>query len=88
MMLNFSGKVLGSQPNKINGRVKIPEQIEFFYHVKRYNDANSAVRKYKGTDLYLLQPAIFPSDPLDTMDVRYLNYFNALVISPLKNHLK
>ena len=36
------------------------------YHVKRYNDANSVVRKYKGTYLYVLPPAIFPSDSLDT----------------------
>ena len=34
------------------------------YHVKGYNDANSVVRKYKETDLYLLPPAIFPSDLL------------------------
>ena len=42
------------------------------YHAKRYNDANSAVMKYKGIDLYLLPPAIFPSDPLDIIDMRYL----------------
>ena len=58
------------------------------YHVKQFNDDNSIVRKYKGTDLYLLPPSIFPSDYLDTMDVRYLNYFNAPVISPLKKALK
>ena len=57
------------------------------YHVKRYNDANSAVRTYKGIDLYLLPPSIFLSDPLDTMDVRYLNYSNAPVILPLENDL-
>ena len=57
------------------------------YHVQRYNDADSAVRKHKGTELYLLPPAIFPIDPLDTMDVRYLNYSNAPIISPLKKAL-
>ena len=58
------------------------------YHIKRYNDVNYAVRKYKETNLYLLPPAIFPSDTLDTTDVRYLNYSNAPVISPLKKTLK
>ena len=58
------------------------------YHVQRYNDRDSAIRKYKGTDLYLLPPAIFPSDPLDTMDVRYLNYSNAPIVHPLKKALK
>ena len=58
------------------------------YHVQRYNDIESAIRKYKGVDLYLLPPAIFPSDPLDTMDVRYLNYSNAPIVHPLKKALK
>ena len=40
------------------------------YHVQRYNDTDSSIRKYKGTDLYILPPAIFPCEPLDTMDVR------------------
>ena len=44
------------------------------YHVKRYNDANCSARKYKGTYLYFLPPAIFPNDSLDTIDVRSLNY--------------
>ena len=35
-----------------------------------------------------MPPAIFPSDSLDTMDVRYLNYSNAPILSPLKKSLK
>ena len=58
------------------------------YHVQHYNEIDSAVRKYKGTDIYLLPPAIFPSDPLDTIYVRYLNYSNAPIVSQLKKHLK
>ena len=46
------------------------------------------MRKYKGTDLYLLPPAIFPSDPIDTMDARYLNYSNAPIVHPLQKALK
>ena len=57
------------------------------YHVQRYNNKDSAIRKYKGTDLYLLPPAILPSDPLDTMNVRYLNYSNAPIVHPLKKAL-
>ena len=52
----------------------VNDLIRDSYHVKRYNDASTAVSKYKGTDLYLMPPAIFPSDLLDTMDVRYLDY--------------
>ena len=58
------------------------------YHVKRYNDANSTVRKYKRINLYLLPPAIFPSDPLNEMNVWYLNYSNKPIISLLKKVLK
>ena len=36
----------------------------------------------------MLPLATFPSDPLDTMDVRYLNYFNAPIIYSLKKTLK
>ena len=36
----------------------------------------------------MLPAAIFPSDPLDTMDVRYLNYSNAPIVHPFKKALK
>ena len=39
-----------------------------FYEVKRYNKTDSAVRKYKGAELYLLPPAILTHDTLDTTD--------------------
>ena len=58
------------------------------YEVKRYNDPESASRKYKGTELYLLPPAIFPHEPLDMMDERYLNYSHAPIVSPLKKSLR
>ena len=56
--------------------------------MQQYNDPDFAIRKSKGTDWYLLPPAIFPSDPLDTMYVRYLNYSNAPIVSPLEKSLK
>ena len=57
------------------------------YSVRRYNHPESSVRKYKAQDLYLLPPHLFPSEELDTMDVRYLNYSHAPVPSPLKKPL-
>ena len=57
------------------------------FAVQRYKEPSSAIRKYKATELYLLPPALFPSDPLDTMDERYLNYEHAPVVSPLQKPL-
>ena len=64
-----SGEV-GKLSNKVRGPFIILGDLGGdSYHVQQYNDKDSAVIKYKGTDVYLLPPAIFPSDPLDTMDV-------------------
>jgi hypothetical protein len=57
------------------------------YKVRRYNEPNSATRKYKATELYLLPPTIFPAEPLDTMDQRFYNYEHAPIVSPLKKAL-
>ena len=38
--------------------------------------------------MYLLSPALFLSDPLDTPDQRYLNYEHAPIVHPLKKALK
>ena len=91
--VQVQSKLDNGEVGKLSYRARGPFQIiedlgSDSYHVKRHNNANSVVRKDKGTELYLLPPAIFPSDPLDTMDMRYLNYFNAPVISPLKWALK
>jgi len=65
---------VGKLPYKVRRPFQIVEDLgNNSYHVQRYNYADSVVRKHKGTDLYLLPPAILPSDPVDTMDVRYLN---------------
>ena len=58
------------------------------YLVQRYNTQDAPTRKYKGTELYLLPPSIFPHNPVDTMDQRYLNFSNAPIVSPLKNQFK
>ena len=58
------------------------------YEVQRYNSSSSAPRKYKGTELYLLPPNLFPCEPMDTMDERYLNSEHAPMVSPLLQPLK
>ena len=77
--VHIQSKLDNGEVGKLSYRARGPFQIiedlgSDSYHVKRYNDASTAVSKYKGTDLYLMPPAIFPSDLLDTMDVRYLDY--------------
>ena len=72
--IQVQSKLNNGEVSKLSYRVRGPFQIiddleSDSYHVKRYNDSNSAVRKYKGTDLYLLPPAIFPSDPLYTDNI-------------------
>ena len=91
--IQVQSKLDNGKVGKLSYRTREPFQIiedlgGDSYDVTRYNDASAPVRKYKGTDLYLLPPAIFPCDSLDTMDVRFLNYSNAPVISPLKKSLK
>lgn len=58
------------------------------YTVRRYGLPNSEPRKYKGTDLFLLPPAIFPNDPLDTIDCRYLNFDHVPLVDPMQPFLK
>ena len=53
------------------------------FEVQRYGEEGSATRKYKNTELYLLQPALFPSETLDTMDQGYLDCNNSPIVAPL-----
>ena len=57
------------------------------YEVQRHDKPDGAVRKYKSADLYLLPPSLYPPEPVDTMDQRYLNYENAPIVSPLRKPL-
>ena len=43
------------------------------FEVQCYGKPDSAVRKYKNIELYLLPLALFPSKVLDTIDERYLD---------------
>ena len=58
--------------------------MDYLYYFKRYNNNSSVVRKYKGLELYLFTPSLFPNKPLETMDQRYLNCSNAPISSLLK----
>ena len=53
------------------------------FHVQLYGDSSAPLRKYKNTELYLLPPVMFPSEVLDTVDQRFLDYEHAPVVSPL-----
>lgn len=57
------------------------------FEVQKFDKPNSAKRKYKSADLYLLPPSLFPPEPLDMMDQRYLNYESAPIVSPLRKPL-
>ena len=58
------------------------------FEVQPYNKPQAATRLYKGIDLYPLPPAIFPTNPLDTADQKYLNYEHAPITSPLQKPLQ
>ena len=55
------------------------------YMVRRYDDDRAPIREYKGSELHLLSPSIFPHNPVDTMNQRYLNFSNYLVSHRFKN---
>ena len=78
---------------KLSYQGRSPYQIKEFlnansYLVQRYNQEDTPTRKYKVTELYLLPPGIFPHNPVDTMDQRYLNFSNAPVVSLFKKPLQ
>ena len=79
--------------SKLSYRARGPFQIKECligdsYIVHPYHNPNGGQRKYKGSELYLLPPSIFPSEPLDCMDERYLNFSSAPIVSPLAKPLK
>ena len=58
------------------------------FEVKPYNRPNGATRKKKATELYLLPLALYPSEPIDTIDQRYLNCKHASILHPLKKSMQ
>ncbi|GFH50457.1 predicted protein [Chaetoceros tenuissimus] len=58
------------------------------YDVQRYGQPNGAIKKHQACDLYLLPPNLYPSDPLDTLDQRFLNYDHPPIQNPLHRPLQ
>ena len=50
------------------------------YGVQRYYDANNVDQKYKGNEVYLQSPEVYPHKNLDTTDEDYVNYAFPLVL--------
>ena len=76
---------------KLTYRSRGPFQIKTVlgnnsYEIQHYNDPTSGIRKYKGSELYLLSPFIFHHKPIDSMDTKFLNYSNAPIVYPLHKY--
>ena len=57
------------------GPFKIIEELDHkSFTVQLFDNDKIDTTKYKATELYLLLPALFPEQPLDTLDRKYLNY--------------
>ena len=86
---NSSRGVVGKLSYQGRGPFQIKEIIDTnSYLVHRYTDEEGPTRKYKGTELYILPPNLFPCEPMDTMDERYINSDHAPMVSPLHRPLK
>jgi hypothetical protein len=91
--IQVQSKAASGEVKKLSYQARGPFQVikcldHNSYEVQRYNEPESATRKYKGTELYLLPPIIYPHEPLDLMDERYLNYAHAPIVSPLMKPLR
>jgi hypothetical protein len=53
------------------------------YMLQRWNKPDSALLKYHSSDMYLLPAGLQPSDPLDTLDLQYLNILHGIIVNPL-----
>ena len=74
---NFSKGDVTKLLYQARGSFQIKEVLDSdSYIVERYNSSSTSTRKYKGTELYMLPPDLFPREPVDTMDQRYLNFFS------------
>ncbi len=52
-----------------------------------YGPPNGPTRKYRGEDLNLLPPALYPCAPIDCTDHRFMGTHHASVDDPFKHHL-
>ena len=52
------------------------------YNCRKYGNPDGSIKQFRTEDLYLLPPAIYPSEPIDTAGLRYLNSDFALLHHP------
>lgn len=52
-----------------------------------YGPQNGPTRKYRGEDLNLLPPALYPCAPIDCTDHRFMGIHHASVDNPFQHHL-
>lgn len=86
---NASDGKVGKFSYQIKGPLQITKDLQNgSFEVQRYGNPNAAIWKYRGCDLYLLPPSLYPSNPLDTMDQRYIDFEHAPIPNPLKKPLR
>ena len=57
------------------------------YEVQSCNYTTSGICKYKEIELYILPSVVFPQEPIDTMETKFINYSNAPIVSLLQKYL-
>ena len=68
-MQNLNGRLVLCKPIMVKGKfLAFIVFSKFLRTVQRFENDKIATRKYKGTELYVLPPAIFPEEPLDTLN--------------------
>ena len=86
---NSAAGIVDKLSYRAKGPFRIIKVLGFdSFEVQNYHNTNGATRKYKSTELYLLPPTLYPCEPLDTMDHRYLHYEHAPTVSPLAKPLQ
>ena len=66
--------VVGKLIFQTRGPYIILEQSSFgAYNCRKYGKPKGAIKKFRTEDLYMLPPAVYPSEPCDTPDLQYFN---------------
>ena len=79
-----NSEIVGKLAHRAKGPFIITKDLGMnSFEVQRYGEPDLPVRKYKNTELYVLPPALFPSEVLDTINERNIDCKNASIVSPL-----
>ena len=66
---NLNGRLFLCKPIMVKGKLlAFIVFSKFLRTVQQFENDKIATRKYKGTELYALPPALFPVEPLDTLN--------------------